>query len=570
MGAKKKENPPPKPDKEKISKTPQPMPEKSTLNTKTKNESDNFHLWIPAPLENLEVQISSRKRILETLDTKSENIDAEIKQNLLIRDQQINVLNKTILNLRNDLKSKEEHYKQSDYEGKIANLRKELTEIRKDKDNFEDNLGILKQEYETAQANWEDERDLLMLQQESLVEEQQGMTSRLVSKDQEIKSMKEDIVQMSKIVHEMTGINQELHSKIESLNEVSEELRKKYLFIQSKAEMMDEIEGKYQEMLERANKNANFLENAGQKVNKDVEMLMKMMSEFEETMMMNSEKSSASQKYYKILEFIENMKNLPQEMLILSQEFSKTKLLPLSSQYENTEKKEKFLQIKISDLSTSLERHKNESSLTISSLKKMTDAFKNHNYELIEKNTELLSEIEKKDMEIYKLRAKVQHLTAKINALSKKNKEIITKEEDYKRQIKVFQNKITEIGEEQKSESNNINIREKRIRSVLGQIQVLREEIFNKDTEILKKAKEILKLEGFLEELKGQIQKMNSKIKESDAEMLKGVSKEIEAKDKHISMLKEMLRSTNMEMKAKDSIIGHYKRKHISLNMSIN
>ncbi|OMJ66322.1 hypothetical protein SteCoe_36860 [Stentor coeruleus] len=563
MGAKKKDNLLSKPDKEKISKTPQPIQEKSTTNTKTKIESDSFHLWIPAPLENLEVLISSRKRVLETLDIKSENINTEIKQNLLIRDQQINALNKIILNLRNDLKSKEEHYKQSDYEGKIANLRKELTELRKDKEHFEEKIEALKQEYETAKANWEDERDSLMLQQESLVEDQQGMTSRLASKDREIKLMNDDIIQISKIVHEMTGINQELHKKIEYLNEVSDEFMKKFLAAQSKAEIADEIEGKYRELLERANRNANALENVEKKVYKDVEILVGMMSELDEIMMINSEKSSGSQKYYKILDFIENMKNFPQKS-------SNSEPLFLSPQYENIENKEKVLQIKISDLTTSLEKHKKEASLTINSLKKMTDTFKNYNSELVEKNSGLLSEIEKKDMEQQKLNTKVQHLTAKINVLSKKNKEITVKEIDYKMQIKDMQIKIDEMGEEQKSESNNINIREKRIKSVLGQIQVLRDEIFNKDTEILIKAKEIIKLEGFLEELKGQIQKINSKIKQSDAEMLKGVSKEIEAKDKQIVMLKEMLRSTNMEIKAKDSIIGHYKRKHESLNMSIN
>jgi len=52
----------------------------------------------------LENEISSKKRILELLDPKINDIDADLRDQILVRDRQINEMNKTILALRASLK----------------------------------------------------------------------------------------------------------------------------------------------------------------------------------------------------------------------------------------------------------------------------------------------------------------------------------------------------------------------------------------------------------------------------------------------------------------------------------
>lgn len=62
-------------------------------------------------------------------------------------------MNKTILGLKTEIKAKDEQIKQSDHSARLAALQKELAELRKEKENYDENIERMKNEFESAQAN---------------------------------------------------------------------------------------------------------------------------------------------------------------------------------------------------------------------------------------------------------------------------------------------------------------------------------------------------------------------------------------------------------------------------------
>ena len=573
MGGKKKsETPVPKLEKpDKSLKTPQPS---KPVTTREKDSSQSFLLWMPEPIESLEVQIFNRKRLLETLDSKTSDIDSEIKQNFLIRDQQINSLNKTILGLRAELKSKEDQIKSLDHSAKIMNLQKQIKELTKDKEGFEVNMKRSKDEFEAAQANWEDERDSLLLQQEAVVEEQQALTSKVLSKDNEIKAVKDDIVQMGKIMADMTKLNHELHDKVQDMNKGIEDIRAKYLKAKAKAKIAKELEDRLASAFAERNtavKDKNLIENKVKgeldKMVQDFLFLVKDMVDEN-----NNSKSTSSISLLKLFDKAHEIVSVLAEIYV-SIENNKILETDFFAVFKEMKKKEKIeieqiIDKKIKQIVEIHEKSKKDRNDYTNSYIRLVEKQKEAFNELMEKSHTQLQELENKEAEIQKLKKKIINITGRLEKSKQKTQELLVKENEFKESIKNFHGKIEEMDEERKSTNNLLNVREKRVKNTLAQIQVLRDEIFNKDTELLKKNKEISRLEKFLDDLKGQVQQINSKMKFSDIEAIKNVNKEFEEKDKQIAMLKEMLRSSNAEKKAKENVISHFKRKSENLNHS--
>lgn len=573
---------------EKVSKTPQPPSQKNLISgkdrEKEKNYGESFQLWIPEPLENLEVQIHSRKRILEVLNEKTENIDGELKQSILVRDQQINTLNKTILGLKNELKSYEELAKSNDFSEKLGVMQKTMAEMAKEKELYEENIMRIKEEFEEAKANWDDEKDSFMLQQEAVVDEKQGLIGKIHAKDLEIKAVKDDILQMIKVGNEMTLINNDLLKKIQSLQENIEEYREKISEVQIKAELNEEIAVLYQKSLDEKKEifqmfRASETKSEALKIifdvefKKDMNMLVNLLVAFQ-TDISKIEGMEDNMKYHQLIDQIEVVKSTIKNAAISADQknltdFSEFNLGSSTDiRLKELEIKEKHFQNDFNELKNNSEKFKKDSTSTLSNLTKLVDTLRSQNFSILEKNQNLQSESEKKDSDLHRYKSKLSHQQARLESALQKSKEILQKESEYKASLTNLQQKLNGMVEERKSSTNQLNIREKRIKSVLTQIQVLREEIFNKDSELLKKSRELIKLEHFLDSLKAQLQKVNTKNKLSDGEILAKVNTEIEAKDQQIAMLKEMLRASNQELKAKEGFISHYKRKSENINSS--
>ena len=384
-------------EKEKISKTPQPTNNNKNVPAKREHDpADSFQLWIPEPLENLEVQIHSKKRILEILQEKTENLDEDIKHAMLVRDQQINSLNKTILGLRSELKAKEDLLKQNDHSSRISALQRELTELHEEKEQYDDNIQRMKDEFESNQANWYDEKDSLMLQQEAVVEEQQGLIAKLHSKENEIKSVREDILQVSKIVNEMTAINHDLQKKVENLNELIEDYRRKFFLIQAKAEIIEELEVKYTESInerkilyeqyhENAKEIAIFKEHYFSNFTNGIEKLAQLLLDFKPITQKNdSHNDNSDIKYFKLADHIELLNTICKEINILakniitspnniSQLVDPTKLILTEIKVKEVEYKEKQMLIKTNEMNAGVDKMRKDFINMSNNTKKVID-----------------------------------------------------------------------------------------------------------------------------------------------------------------------------------------------------
>ena len=588
MGAKKKqENLPPTTDKEKTSKTPQPNIKTAVPTHKEKEKeidpSDSFKLWIPEPLETIEVQIHSKKRILEILQEKTENIDAELKRSILVRDQQINSLNKVILGLKSEIKQKDEHIKLNDHSSHLSVLHRELAEMRKNQESYDENMQRMREEFESAQVNWYDEKDSFMLQQEAVVEDQQALVSKLSAKDTEIRAVTEDIAQMIKVGNDINHINNQLQKKVEALNEEIENCRKRLYEALARADIAEEIEAKYIELAEDRNNMHRQLQElvSSRELHKDIfhrdfkveiSRLASMLTEYQSSAEPNEESNKGlDASFYKLMDQIELIQAILKDtnseacksIEKVHDQFIRVTVGDTSNEIKIKllEARERNFQTQLNEHFSSAEKTQKDLGIAIANLSKLVENLRDQNKGLLENNHELLEEISKKEAELQKCKTKFIHQSTRIEGMVSKNKEITQKESEYKSMITSLQMKINGVSEERKSTNNQLNIREKRIKAVLTQIQILREEIFNKDSELLKKSRETLKLEALLDEVKSQMQKINSKMKMTDAEVLKNINSEIESKDKQIAMLKEMLRANNQELKAKENFISHYKRK---------
>ena len=98
-----------------------------------------------------------------------------------------------------------------------------------------------------------------------------------------------------------------------------------------------------------------------------------------------------------------------------------------------------------------------------------------------------------------------------------------------------------------------------KVKKALSQLQILRDEVFRKDTEIVKKSREIIKLEKEIESHKQSNKKLHSQMRTIESQVISKVSQDLEEKDRQIDILKEMLRCAHSDIKLKDSQISSLK-----------
>lgn len=101
--------------------------------SRSKPKDREFMLWIPEPLEDLENIIQSKQRILDLLNYQTETLDKEVQDQLLARDRHISELNRTILDLRSSIKTKDKSKNDVNVEKLIEEQEKNLLDARKEK-----------------------------------------------------------------------------------------------------------------------------------------------------------------------------------------------------------------------------------------------------------------------------------------------------------------------------------------------------------------------------------------------------------------------------------------------------
>jgi chromosome segregation ATPase len=155
------------------------------------------------------------------------------------------------------------------------------------------------------------------------------------------------------------------------------------------------------------------------------------------------------------------------------------------------------------------------------------------------------------------LKSKLAHLAGKQEHFQKKRKEFQDIEEHLRAENLQLKQKFSHIDPARTALRKNTTAEEIRIKKAMSQLQILRDELFRKDTDLVKKAREMIKLEKEIESVKSVNQKMHGKMKAVEAEIIAKVSQDLEEKDRQIEILKEMLRCAHSDIKLKDMQINN-------------
>ena len=230
------------------------------------------------------------------------------------------------------------------------------------------------------------------------------------------------------------------------------------------------------------------------------------------------------------------------------------------SQLNDAKSSENVYLNQIDSLKSQIELSSLEYKNLIMKMKNQMDSIKDVTEKFNERIQNFKGENEKNLVELYSVKSKLSHLTANQDKYNEKRKEFKVLEEKLRSENTEMKNKIAAFTNERRQGNGKGSLSEElRIKKAMSQLQILRDELFRKDTDLVKKAREAIKLENEIESQKTNVQKLHSKMKSIEADIISKVSQDLEEKDRQIEILKEMLRCAHSDIKFKDSQINSLK-----------
>jgi chromosome segregation ATPase len=213
----------------------------------------------------------------------------------------------------------------------------------------------------------------------------------------------------------------------------------------------------------------------------------------------------------------------------------------------------------IESLKQNIELSSIEHSSTIRKMKSELDEIKSVMGAFNARMEDIKKQQESDLKELHTSRSKIVHLNSKQDHFMKKIKELKDNEASLKSENSELKNKIMNYAAGPRNGSQKSVAEDLKVKKAMSQLQILREELFRKDTDLVKKARESIKLEKDIEAQKSNVQRLHSKMKTIESEIISKVSMDLEEKDRQIEILKEMLRCAHSDIKFKDSQINSLK-----------
>ena len=544
-------------------------------------------------MDDIENQIQSKKRTLELLNEQTASIDIELQEQLLARDKHISSLNKTILDLKTVIRSHDDSKKERNWVKEFAELEKEIKDLRGSKKEDENKVRELENEIYTMINQWDGEKNDLIAFQETLKEESGELRKEIDFKEREIEDAYEDMNKINMIVDTMTKLNSELHSKLELKNNEMEKLNIKSHQNYVKAKQNEELERTLQEyinerlalekkisgllphienvsrctsILEWAEKNLGTLEDG---ILKQYESLKNVDPDHIEKAIIdiNHFFQELATSVGTIKHNIEKNKPKPVES-IGTENSARVQLKEMeievakNNSYVNTFKeREEALQEQIKDLTEMMEKHGLEYKNNVALASKQSESFRDQTEGYKQRVESLRKENEALSSELASTKLKASHINGKFDQLNKRKKDQQEKEIELKNQVSELKEKLNTLMENRRSTNSGSNTSEIKLKKLITQAQILRDEVFRKDSDLVKAARERIKLEKEIEGQKSNNNKLHGKMKSIEAEIIEKISHELEEKERQIEILKEMLRSAHSEIKIKDSKISTLSKK---------
>ena len=562
--------------------------------SKSKPHDREFMLWIPEPLENLENIIQSKQRTLDLLNYQTETLDKEVQDQLLARDRHISELNRKILDLRSSMKAKESNKNEKDLEKELEIQEKVQNQMKRENEDYKNKISDLERDFEGAIREWDEEKENLEIMNHALEDEEEGLKGSLEAKEIEIIELTQGMEILQSAVEKLTKLNSDLISNLDKSNAEIQILNTKFYDANIKASRAAELQSALEEYMElnrqleiKNSKLMNYVDALAKfiKVSEWVgDNITKVEEEIkgQQEVLNNANETNIGKEILNLKFFLEDTwKNLStikssmvkgtpkinqddasstEELLRKRNTELEIELKQAISQLNDAKSSENVYLNQIDSLKSQIELSSLEYKNLIMKMKNQMDSIKDVTEKFNERIQNFKGENEKNLVELYSVKSKLSHLTANQDKYNEKRKEFKVLEEKLRSENTEMKNKIAAFTNERRQGNGKGSLSEElRIKKAMSQLQILRDELFRKDTDLVKKAREAIKLENEIESQKTNVQKLHSKMKSIEADIISKVSQDLEEKDRQIEILKEMLRCAHSDIKFKDSQINSLK-----------
>ena len=526
------------------------------------------------------------------MNYQTETLDKEVQDQLLARDRYISELNRTVLDLRSELKAKEGGIKERNWEKDLEGQEKLFLESKRENAELNDKLRDIEDLYRKSLKEWEEEKENMEILNHALEEEEEGLKGILEAKETEIIELSESIKTLQLAVERHTKFNSDLLSNTDKFNTEIQVLNANYHEANMKAVRVVEMQKTLDEYitlnynLEMKNAKLSGYADSLARFTKVTEWASENLKNIEEysknreaSLNNITEENFAKELIDLKLFFSDAMNNLQTIRVTMqngtpklnsedktSEDILRNRIIELENEYkkllhlykEVTSKEAAYLE-EIDRLNQDMELISLDYKNNISKMKNQIDMMKDITEKFNSRVEDFKIENEKNQSELYATRSKLAHLTGKQDHFIKKRNEFKEYEESLKAENLELKNKLLAYTKDNRAPGKGSMAEELRVKKAMSQLQILRDELFRKDTDLVKKSRQMIKLENEIENQKNNVQKLHSKMKNIEAEIISKVSLDLEEKDRQIEILKEMLRCAHSDIKLKDSQLSSMK-----------
>ncbi|CAG9316867.1 unnamed protein product [Blepharisma stoltei] len=535
----------------------------SPFDFKEKTQAENeleFELKSSGNFGTVEDSESSRKRTLDLLETQTQNFNKDLEDQLIARDHHINELNNSILMLRTIVKIKEDEISQ------LKNTNLMESESRDSIENYKKQI----EEYRKSDCLLSSEKEKLKKEIEETKEKIAELKSQLEIKESSQNEIKKDIKEISEVFTRMSSLNSELQEKVEKLSEELQETYRKYYEAEIKAKFADKLQLEIDSIIKSKSKlkreNTSYLatqesikeklSQANEAILAYEEMLNSLLADLKSEEYLENKLKSAAQFCIDFQEMNEKLKNSlnsadfhQENNNQKNEEIKNAKIEQLEEENSKqriqiTELNEKIetLQLEIDTLTRLNQKLKSDFLESTSKIKNQFNIIKSQNDKYKDQRKQAIAERDTKDIELQEMKIRLAHASEKIEKIREHNR--------------TLNEKISQMQHHHaNSQSETLPLDIYKNSKELAYNEVLREEIFKKDTELVRKSKDILRLEKELKELKDTIIQAKSQINEDEYQNI------LDDKDKEIEILKGMLKGAYSETRVKEGKLFMMRRK---------
>lgn len=555
-----------------------------------------FMLWIPEPLENLENVIQSKQRTLDLLNYQTETLDKEVQDQLLARDRYISELNRTILDLRSELKAKvgngPGHSEGKKWEQELESHEQAALEMRKENSELSAKLRKVEDQLYNAKKEFDDEKESLDILNHALLEEEEGLKGALEAKEAETLEMEQAIKTLQSVVERLSKLNSELLTNVDKVNSEIQNLNVKYHDANLKAVRANELQKTVDEYIDlnynHEVKNAKLMGYVDSLTRfiKVTEWVSENLINIEEHAKMRenslatTNEENIEKEVLDIKLFLnDTMNNLQTVRLSLlnntpkignedktTEDILRARNAELENELKKVQRvanefksKENLYIEQIDELKYTMEHISLDYKAYITKMKHQMEVLKEVTDKFNAQISNFSTENEKNLADLYEAKSKLSHLTGKQEHFQKKIREFKDYEEILKNENTDLKNRLIGNTNERRRTIKGSTTEDIRVKKAMSQLQILRDELFRKDTALVKKAREMIKLENEIETQKNNVQKLHSRMKTIESEIIGKVSMDLEDKDRQVEILKEMLRCAHSDIKMKDAQINSVK-----------